>query len=62
MAQNKKPTPVVETKAKYSRGLDYSCPKSIKMLRGSMTKEVFRSMILNDKIATLSKKKIKKVD
>lgn len=53
---------VKEVKVQHVRGLEYNCPKSLKMYRGSMSKEQFRQMILNDKKAQLSKKKIKKAD
>ena len=54
MAQNKKPVKVVEVKQK--RGLEFSCSKQLKIMRGSMTKEQFRIMILNEKASQTRKK------
>lgn len=56
MAQNKKP--VKEVEIKHKRGLDFSCSKELKLMRGSMSKEQFRTMILNEK-ASQSRKKQK---
>lgn len=54
MAQPKKPVKVVEVKHK--RGLDFSCSKQLKLMRGSMSKEQFRVMILNEKSSQTRKK------
>lgn len=56
MAQNKKP--VKEVEIKHKRGLDFSCSKELKLMRGSMSKLQFRTMILNEK-ASQSRKKQK---
>lgn len=56
MAQNKKPVKEVEIKNK--RGLEFSCSKQLKIMRGTMTKEQFRTMVLNEK-ASQSRKKQK---
>jgi len=56
MAQNKKP--VKEVEIKHKRGLEFSCSKQLKIMRSSMTKEQFRTMVLNEK-ASQSRKKQK---
>jgi hypothetical protein len=56
MAQNKKQ--VKEVEVKHKRGLEFSCSKQLKLMRGSMLKEQFRVMILNEK-ASQSRKKQK---
>lgn len=61
MAQNKKPVKEVEIKHKH--GLEFSCSKELKIMRGSMSKEQFRTMILNEKASqTRKKQKSTKVD
>lgn len=55
MAQNKKP--VKEVVVKVQRGIEFSCSKQLKLMRGSMTKEQFRQMILNEKQFVQSAKK-----
>ena len=54
MAQNKKP--VKEVEIKHKRGLEFSCSKQLKLMRGSMTKEQFRTMVLNEKSSQSRKK------
>lgn len=49
---------VVKEEPKHKRGLDFSCSKELKLMRGSMTKQQFRTMIMNEK-ASQSKKKQK---
>lgn len=52
--------PIVK-EIKHVRGIEFSCPKSLKMLRGSITKQQFRILILNQKQFE-AKKKSKKAD
>lgn len=54
MAQNKKP--VKEVEIKHKRGLEFACSKELKLMRGSMTKQQFRIMILNEKASQTRKK------
>lgn len=55
MAQKK---PVVkEVIVKNVRGIDFSCSKALKMIRGICTKEQFKTLVLNEKKFVLNKKK-----
>lgn len=49
--------PVKEVVVRVQRGIEFSCSKQLKMLRGSMTKTEFRKMILNEKQYVLGAKK-----
>lgn len=48
---------VVKEAPKHKRGLDFSCSKELKIMRGSMTKQQFRIMILNEKSSQAKKDK-----
>lgn len=54
MAQPKKPVKEVEVKNK--RGLDFSCSKALKLMRGYMTQFEFKTMIMNEKASQERKK------
>jgi hypothetical protein len=56
----KKPV-VKEVKQPIKRGLEFNCPKSLKMLRGSTSKEAFKILVQNEKTSQ-TQKKSKKVD
>jgi hypothetical protein len=60
MAQSKKPA-VKEVKQTIKRGLEFNCPKSLKMLRGTTSKEAFNILVQNEK-QFQTQKKSKKVD
>lgn len=47
---------VKEVVQRTSRGNDFSCSKLLKKLRFSMSKEIFRVMILNEKAFVMKKK------
>lgn len=49
--------PVKEVVVKVQRGIEFSCSKQLKLMRGTMTKQEFKQMVRNEKSFVLNAKK-----